>query len=290
MASKKYPFLKALGGSGTSFEWCINCYRGCEHGCTYCYGRTMMRTQRQNRTSFYYYPIWIHALPRKDIVQKLERDIEQLKKRNLWKQFKKEVRDLFVNSVGDSYMPLELEHRLTRQVAEILMREDLPFTILTKNDNVLIDLDLYKEYPKCRVGFTITTLNEEFRRRFEPYSVPSWRKVTALRTLKRKGVSTYCSIEPIMPCPESDPFEIIRETKDYVDMYDIGKWSPYPMPEVPKYLYKAYSDKYYVDLFEKLLVFLKQEKIHYCIALHSEPFLKEHGFSFVPHQLVMDYC
>lgn len=91
-----------------------------------------------------------------------------------------------------------------------------------------------------------------------------------------------------MPCPESDPFEIINETRNYVDMYEIGK-SPYPMREVSKHLYKAYSDKYYVDLFKKLLPFLEQEKIPYCIALHSEPFPKEHEFNFIPHQLVTDY-
>jgi hypothetical protein len=261
--------MRAIRHSGTGFEYCINCYDGCTHGCTYCYAR--LRRVRK-------YVSWINAKPRTQIVNWLRQDVEEIKRNEI------EIKDIFICSACDAYQPLELEWKITRGVIKILVTNNLPFTVLTKNANVLRDVDLFKTYSRCRVGFSIMTLDEDFRQKLEPYSSPVAERRSALETLKKEGVSTICSVEPIMPCTESDPFEIVRAMRPYVDIFEFGKWSPYVKKGIPV----EYDSNYYVGLFSKLIPYCEQEKVNYCIAVHSDKFLKDHGFSFIPHQMVTD--
>ena len=148
---------KVLRPSGTGFEWCINQYHGCSHGCKYCYGMTIRKMT---------YADWIMPKPRKDVIANLNKDMQYLRKNNLLGS----IKDIFVGSVTDSYQPLELEHKLTRQVIEVLIENKLPFTILTKGNAVLRDIDLLKDYSLCRVGVTLISLNEDVRKDLEPGS------------------------------------------------------------------------------------------------------------------------
>ena len=101
-------------------------------------------------------------------------------------------------------------HKQTRQAIKVLIENELPFTIITKSDLVIRDIDLFKDYKWCRVGVTISSLDERFRRLLEPNTASYPQRIAVLETLKDYGVSNYLSCEPIMPVEESNPLLIVN--------------------------------------------------------------------------------
>src|SRR5450759_2235068 len=112
------------------------------------------------------YATWINASTRKELIEKLKDDIRILRKNDEIE----DIRDMLLGAITDSYQPLEAEHKQTKQVIEILIANELPFSILTKGNLILRDIDLFKGYKWCRVGVTITSFDETFRRDLEPFT------------------------------------------------------------------------------------------------------------------------
>jgi DNA repair photolyase len=262
---------RVLRPSGTGFLWCINQYNGCAHGCKYCYGMSIRKKK---------YEDWIQATIRKNVIEDLQKDIKKLKSNNIT------IRDIFVGSICDSYQPLENKLGLTRSVIELLIANELPFTILTKNDLVLRDIDLFKGYGMCRVGVTITSLSEDFRRYLEPGTVSYEKRIEVLRTLKKNNVSTYLSCEPIFPVKEANPIDIVEKLKDIVDLFEFGLWNRYRYKHLDEYYYRNYSIEYYAELFYGIIRYCDKNKINYCIASHSREFIEEIGLQFKPHPMI----
>jgi DNA repair photolyase len=185
---------------------------------------------------------------------------------------------------------LELQKGITREVIETLIEHKLPFTVLTKSANVLRDKDLLKSYNKCRVGLSIVTLNEDLKQLLEPNSSTIANRINALKELKQAGISTYCSIEPILPDKRSDPIAIIEVLKDYIDLFEFGKWNPKRNSQryVEKILGTVYDEEYYLDVFRNIEKYCNEHSIKYCHAGHSEPFLNNHKMTFKPYPTVLD--
>ena len=141
LEKQKVMNRKPLTRSGTSFEWKINSYQGCEHGCLYCYGR------KQGLYKVIPYDEWIKGIPREDTPGLLRKQLTGIRQST-----KDTIKDIFICSACDAYQPKELEREITRKVIEILIEHELPFTVLTKNTNVLRDIDLFKRYGKCVVN------------------------------------------------------------------------------------------------------------------------------------------
>lgn len=262
--------MQVIKKSGTSFAWQINCYQGCEHGCIYCYAR-------KQPFKVIPYEDWIDAAPRTDTPELLRKQLKGMRQVT-----RDKIKDIFICSACDAYQPKELECEITREVIEILTANKLPFTVLTKNTNVLRDIDLFKGYDKCRVGLTIITLDEDFRKLLEPNSSPIADRCEALRTLKDAKITTYCSVEPMMPDKRSDPIAIIDRLKDCVDLFEFGKWNP----KFKDSIAVKYDEGWYVDTFQKLNKHCDELGINYCHAGHSKEFLEENGFEFRPYPLV----
>jgi DNA repair photolyase len=271
--------MKAINKSSTSFQYQINTYKGCEHGCLYCYG---MNPVRQKVTP---YSEWIQASPKPGIPAFLQQDVKGMRSTT-----REKIKDIFVCSACDSYQPLEIGARLTRKVIATLRLADLPFTILTKSSYVLDDINSFKGYDKCRVGFTIITLDDNFRKILEPNASPIQDRIDALIKLKNAGISTYCSVEPIMPDKRSDPIAIIDKLKDYVDLFEFGKWNPKrnSKEEVENVIGTKYTDTYYVQVFKDIDKYCNQHGIKYCCAGHSKEFIDKLGIKFIPYPMVLD--
>ena len=127
----------------------LNYYSGCSHGCLYCYS-----FQFANRVAKKNTPQGIRRLTYKDWVSPI---LEPN-----WKNSEKELKvrrmkgEVFLQSTSDSYAP-HADPKVTRKVLELLEKYDYPILALTKNANVLRDVDFFKRYRgNCRVGFTIT--------------------------------------------------------------------------------------------------------------------------------------
>lgn len=267
-----------LQRSGTRFEWKIDCYDGCEHGCRYCYAWWIKRWTRANYSS------WINPVPVQNVISNLKSQLNKMRDTT-----KANIRDIFVSSLTDCYQPLELQQGITREVIETLIEHELPFTVLTKNTNVLRDKDLFKSYDKCRVGLTIVTLDDNLRKSLEPNSSSITNRIEVLRELKQAGISTYCSVEPILPDKRSNPIDIVETLREYVDLFEFGMWNPKYNSQrmVEKILGTIYDQDYYVDVFKNIKEYCDKHSINYCHAGHSEDFLNKHRLKFIPYPLLL---
>lgn len=172
-----------MGRSGiSSVDYAINPYLGCGHGCVYCYARFMRRMGHTGEEWGSFVDVKVNALERL-------RQESSRKRRGV----------VLLSSVTDPYQPLERRYELTRGCLEILLEYQFPLSVLTKSDLVLRDLGLLLEFDTCEVGFTITALDEDVRRAFEPGASPVEARLAALRKLSDAGISTYAFLGPVLP-------------------------------------------------------------------------------------------
>jgi DNA repair photolyase len=186
MAINKIEAKSILQKTGISgFGYVINPYRGCTHGCVYCYARFMKRfTGHAER--------WGEFLDAKiNAPQVLKRQLER--RRGPIKG------GIFLSSVTDLYQPAESIFKLTRGILEVLLEYQVPISILTKSDLVLRDIDLLRQFEECSVGLSIMTTDEGIAGRFEPRAPSPMRRIAALRKLKENKIETYAFISPYLP-------------------------------------------------------------------------------------------
>lgn len=183
-----------LSKSGISgIDYALNPYLGCEHGCVYCYAVFMKRFTGHNE-------------PWGDFVDVKVNAQEILKKQLL----KIKPGKISIGTVTDGYQPLERKYKITRSCLEELIKYKYPVSILTKSSLILRDLDLLKKIKIVDVGITITTLNEEIKRKLEPRSSSSVERLLALRKLSEEGIDTWAFFGPVLPC-FSDSLNKIEE-------------------------------------------------------------------------------
>jgi DNA repair photolyase len=168
----------ALSPSGL-YDYALNPYMGCEHSCLYCYAPSVLREERK----------WGDFVDVKvNVAGVLRRELR-----------KKPRGQIGISTVTDAYQPLERKYELTRKCLEELVKGDFPVCIQTKSDLVLRDLDLLKKLSNVQVGFTITTLDDDARRKYEPKASPVGDRISALEEISDAGIDTWVFIGPIMP-------------------------------------------------------------------------------------------
>ena len=161
----------------------MNIYRGCEHGCIYCDSRS--RCYNMNH-AFEDIEVKINA------PELLDQALKHKRKRCM----------IGTGSMSDPYMPLEKELKLTRKCLEIIDKYNFGFTLITKSDLVLRDLDLLKkinEKTKCVVQMTITTFDDELCRIIEPNVCVTSRRIEVLKILHENNIPTIVWMTPILP-------------------------------------------------------------------------------------------
>jgi len=171
------------------FRYSVNPYRGCSHGCAYCYARNTHEYLGFNAG--------------------LDFETKILVKRNapmLFQQFLADDRwrgdPITFSGVTDCYQPAERELRLTRGCLEVAQRCRQPVSVITKNALVLRDLDLLREmatHRLVRVGVSVTTLDPELARAMEPRTSIPEARLRTIRTLADAGVPVRVMVAPIIP-------------------------------------------------------------------------------------------
>ena len=189
---------KTILSKSRVFDYTVNPYIGCEHGCTYCYAR-FMRTYTGHREA------WGEFVDVKSNAPSLLR----------CEVGKKQVGRVWVSGVCDPYQPVEKRYELTRKCLEILLDHGWPVTIQTKSPLVLRDVDLLGGFGDIEVGFTITTADEKIRRIFEPDSPSLKARIEALERLHDVGIKTYVMMAPLLPKAEELPRQLSRKA-DYI--------------------------------------------------------------------------
>ncbi len=186
------------------FDHSINPYRGCEHGCIYCYARPTHS--------------YLNLSPGLDFETKIvaKRNIAEVLRRDLARPGYV-PRLLNIGSATDCYQPVERELRLTRQTIEVLQQVRHPFSIITKSAGIERDLDLLVPLAEARLAaayITITTLDGELARKMEPRAASPERRLRTIRTLAERGVPVGVSVAPQIPFVNEDMEQVLEAAWD----------------------------------------------------------------------------
>ena len=126
------------------------------------------------------------------------------------------------------------------------MNKELDLRILTKFDLVTRDIELFKQFKSCKIGLTITSLDEDIQKKFEPFTASPGSRLNSLKELKKAGITTYAFIGPILPYI-TDLKEIFKRVSPYVDYF---KFEDLNMSPCKSDVFKTIR-KYFPDLEEK---------------------------------------
>ena len=186
------------------FEHSVNPYRGCEHGCVYCYARPTHS--------------YLNLSPGLDF------ETQIIAKHNIGEVLRAELarpghvpRMLNIGSATDCYQPAERELRLTRGVIEVLRDARHPFSLITKSSGVERDLDLLAPLAAQRLAavyVTITTLDAALARRLEPRAAAPHRRLRTIRALADAGVPVGVSVAPQIPFITEDMEQVLAAAHD----------------------------------------------------------------------------
>ena len=183
-----------------AFDYSINPYRGCEHGCSYCYARPTHS--------------YLGLSPGLDFETIL------IAKRNLAAVLRQELARpgyrpsmIALGSATDCYQPVERELKITRSLIEVLRDARHPFSLLTKSSGVERDLDLIAPMAGdglAAVYVTITTLDGELARKLEPRAASPARRLRTIRALAAAGVPVGVSVAPQIPFINEDMEQVLE--------------------------------------------------------------------------------
>ncbi len=172
-----------------TFRYSLNPYRGCEHGCAYCYARPTHEYFGLNAGLDFESKIFVKERAPELFREFLARD-----------RWQSEL--IAMSGVTDCYQPAERRFHLTRACLEVALEARQPIGIVTKNALVLRDLDLLREMARLNfvhVHLSVTSLDEELARAMEPRTSRPAARLRAIATLTAAGVPASAMIAPIIP-------------------------------------------------------------------------------------------
>ncbi len=174
---------------GMGFNWSLNPYQGCVHGCHYCFARRYQQLRELDPGDDFSSRISVKT----NIPEVLRRELA----RPSWKS---EV--VAVGTATDPYQPIEGKYRLTRQCLEEFVRKATPINLITKGTLVVRDVDILADLARragCTVCISITTMDRALASRLEPGTPPPHKRLWALERLALAGVNAGVLMAPIIP-------------------------------------------------------------------------------------------
>ncbi|NGP17463.1 PA0069 family radical SAM protein [Devosia aurantiaca] len=172
-----------------AFERSINAYRGCEHGCSYCFARPTHAYLGHSAGIDFERDIYVKA----NAVEALRAEISA-------KNYKPKPIAMGTNT--DPYQPAERKHKLTRGILEVMLETKHPVMIVTKSALIIRDLDLLTELAKLglvKVAISVTSMDHKLSRKMEPRASSPARRLEAIRLLSEAGVPTAIFASPMIP-------------------------------------------------------------------------------------------
>ena len=172
-----------------TFSASLNPYRGCEHGCVYCYARPTHE--------YLGFSAGLDFETRILAKNEAPRLLEQELQRSSWKP-----QTLGLSGVTDPYQPIESALRLTRACLKVLLAHRNPVIVITKNELVTRDIDLLArlaEHGAAAVAISVTTLDESIAGLMEPRASRPRRRLAAIRKLARAGIPVTVLVGPVVP-------------------------------------------------------------------------------------------
>jgi DNA repair photolyase len=228
------------------FDRSINAYRGCEHGCIYCFARPTHA---------------FHDLsPGLDFESKLfaKPDAAKLLRAELGRKGY-QVRPIAMGTNTDPYQPIEATWRITRSVLEVLAETRHPVTITTKSDRVLMDLDILKAMAADRlvsVALSVTSLTPAIARTLEPRAPAPRKRLAAVKALSEAGVPAWVAIAPVVPGITDHELEQLVEAAAEAKALGVF-YLPVRLPFEVAPLFRAWLDEHFPDRAGKVMAIIQ---------------------------------
>jgi DNA repair photolyase len=224
------------------FDRSINPYRGCEHGCIYCYARPTHA---------------FHDLsPGLDFESRLfaKPDAPVLLRAELSKRGYAPSPMAFGTNT-DPYQPIERDWRITRACIEVLAQTNHPLTITTKSDRVLRDIDILAPMADkglVAVAISVTSLDTKIHTTLEPRAAHPEKRLAAIRALNAAGIPAHISVSPIIPAITDHAIEDIL-TRGFEAGARTASYIPIRLPHEVAPLFRDWLDAHYPDRAAKVM-------------------------------------
>lgn len=225
-----------------AFNQSVNAYRGCEHGCIYCFARPS------------------HA--RYDLSPGLDFETKLIAKPTAPALLRKElakrgyvVQPIAMGTNTDPYQPIEAHWRITRGCIEVLADCRHPLLITTKSDRILRDIDLLASMAASglvAVGISVTSLDPGLSRIMEPRAASPARRLAAIRGLSDAGVPVHACLSPIVPAINDHEIEALAAAAAEAGAIGISN-IPVRLPHEVAPLFRAWLDAHFPDRADKVM-------------------------------------
>lgn len=224
------------------FDRSINMYRGCEHGCIYCYARPT------------------HAYL--DLSPGLDFETQLFVKPNAPELLRKELakrgyvaKPIALGTNTDPYQPIERTYRITRQILQICLECRHPVTITTKSDRVIDDLAILQELAQrnlVAVAISVTTLDAKLSSTLEPRAASPQKRMAALGRLAQANIPTHINIAPIIPAITDAFMEDILRSAAEIGVQS-ASWIALRLPHEVAPLFREWLEVHFPDRAQKVM-------------------------------------
>ncbi|OHV08658.1 PA0069 family radical SAM protein [Kushneria phosphatilytica] len=231
------------------FERSLNPYRGCEHGCIYCFARPSHA--------------WWDLSPGLDFETRL------IARTNLVEQLTRELQHpgyqcqpICIGANTDPYQPIEREHRLTRGALEVLLTHRHPATVTTRSTLILRDLDLLTrlaEQRLVRVFISFTTLDRELKRIMEPRAASPQGRLRIIKTLNEHGVPVGIITAPMIPMINDMELERLLEAGCNAGATSAG-YTFLRLPHEVRPLFEHWLSEHFPERAEHVMSLIRQSR------------------------------
>lgn len=229
-----------------SFDRSINVYRGCEHGCSYCFARPTHAYMGLSPGLDFETRLFVKP----NAARLLEQELAEPGY---------EPRTIALGTNTDPYQPIEKTRRLTRAVLEVLERCGHPVGIVTKSHLVTRDKDILARMAErglAKVAISITTLDPKLARAMEPRAATPGRRLEALKELSDAGIPTVVLASPIIPALNDSEIERILDAARANGARDAG-YILLRLPQEVSELFKEWLLQHYPDRYRHVLSVLR---------------------------------
>jgi DNA repair photolyase len=229
------------------FDRSINPYRGCEHGCVYCFARPSHA--------------YLGLSPGLDFESKLTAKVNAahvLRQELARPEYSPKTIALGANT--DPYQPIERELRITRSILEVLAETQHPVGVVTKSALVQRDIDLLApmaEKNLARVAISVTTLDADLARRLEPRATAPQKRIETIRKLSEAGIPTTVLVAPIIPTLNEDEIEKILDAAHAAGARSAG-YVLLRLPHEIKDLFQEWLLEHRPDRFHRVMNTIRQ--------------------------------
>jgi DNA repair photolyase len=184
--------LNPVKAPSMPFDWSINPYRGCQHGCSFCYARSTHSYLGEEADDTFQSLIFLKSDAPAILRAQIEKRLRSKKIQPAWGP-------VAIGTATDPYQQIESKAKLTRGCLEVLAEYDIPVTVTTRSPLILRDLDVLRRLPSVSVNMSLSTLSNTIWRQFEPSTPSPALRLHTVEQLNAAGIRTGVFMAPILP-------------------------------------------------------------------------------------------